>query len=1068
MARRPLPRAPDLVITQILSLARAGCRRYAAPGGVAHVWRKNLGNDKAPDQGPRAKDPGGIRIMTPDRLKRIEGLFHQALAWERGQREAFLDEACAGDADLRAEVASLLASDERAEKEERAVRRAIDGIAGGFIQETQPTPVGTRIGPYELIGELGRGGMGTVYLAARVDRAYQKQVAIKLIKRGMDTDEVLRRFRNERQILANLDHPHIGRLLDGGTTEDGQPYFVMEYIEGRPMDAYCDAHRLAIGARLGLFRTVCAAVHYAHQNLVVHRDLKPSNILVTADGAVKLLDFGIAKMLHPERTAETLTSTTAGPRPMTPEYASPEQARGAAVTTASDVYSLGVLLYKLLTGHRPYQFKNYLPQEIERSICEEEPEKPSTAIGRAEEVTGPDGRSRVRLTAESVSQARDSTAEQLRRRLSGDLDNIVLMALRKEPSRRYASAEQFSEDIRRHLAGLPVQAGKDTFGYRAGKFVRRHTVGVGMAAVFWLLVIGYGVTLFVQSARLTRERDRAVAAEQLTAQQRTQAERERDRAIAAERLAAEQRAEAEGARDAERAERRRAEALLGRAVKAEGQATAEAQRARTEAVTVQQVSGFLVNLFKVSDPRHAQGNTVTAREILDKGAEKITAELKGQPEVQARLMDAMGRVYGNLGLNDRAKPLLEEALNIRKRVLGEKHLAVAESLYTLGTYHHHKGNYPAAELLFRQALALRKELLGREHPLVARSLGDLGSLLSERGEYKVAESLLREALAMQRKFPDADQANEAKVLSQLATVLKRKGDYADAAPFYQEALALHRKLHPDNHDTLILLNNFGAFLMAKGDYQTAEPLLRETLALNRKLQGEEHPLTIATLNNLALLLHEMGHYEAAEPLYRQALTLARKSQGEEHRQVATNLNNLALLLYDKGDYKAAEELFRDVLTRQRQVWGADHPNVGYGLTNLARVLHDMGEHDTAEALYRQALALRQKTLPKGHADIASTQTWLGKLLTDRGDPQAGAPLLREALETRRRVLAPGDWRTAETESLMGGCLVTLDRYTEAEPLLVSSYTALKTKRGDQERRTQQALRRLINLYEAWG
>src|SRR5262249_48581618 len=292
----------------------------------------------------------------------------------------------------------------------------------------------------------GHGGMGVVYQAVRADDEYQKRVAIKLIKRGMDTEDILRRFRNERQILASLDHPNIAKLLDGGTTEDGLPFFVMEYIEGQSLTEYCDSHKLSTSERLKLFLEICAAVQHAHQNLIVHRDLKPNNIVITPDGTPKLLDFGIAKLLNPNLSSQTLALTAMMMPMMTRDYASPEQVRGEPITTASDIYSLGVLLYKLLTGHHPYRFTTPLPQEVERVICESAPERPSVIITRAEEVDVADGET-VTITPESVSSTRDGQPEKLRRILSGDLDNIILMAIRKEPQRRYASVEQFSEDI---------------------------------------------------------------------------------------------------------------------------------------------------------------------------------------------------------------------------------------------------------------------------------------------------------------------------------------------------------------------------------------------------------------------------------------------------------------------------------------------------------------------------------------------------------------------------------------------------------------------------------------------
>jgi eukaryotic-like serine/threonine-protein kinase len=446
--------------------------------------------------------------MTPERWQRINEMFHAALVLDGQERSAFLVAQSAGDDALRAKVAALLTSHDQAEG---FIQGSVFGNAAQLLVEDEAQAmIGQHIGLYKINREIGRGGMGTVYLATRDDDQYEKQVAIKVVKRGMDTDLVLARFRNERQILAGFDHPNIARLFDGGSTETGLPYFIMEYIEGQAIDEFCDTQRLSTASRLELFRTVCSAVQYAHQNLVIHRDIKPSNILVTAEGVPKLLDFGIAKLLHSEATQGAAT-TAIVQRLMTPEYASPEQVRGEHVTTVSDVYSLGVLLYELLSGHSPYQFKTLLPQDIAQVVSDSEPEKPSTVINRVEEVTT-GGRKGRKLTPESVSKTRDGRPEKLRRKLAGDLDNIVLMSMRKEPPRRYSSVGQFSEDIRRHLEGLPVVARKATLSYRAAKFVRRNTVAVAAAGVISLIVI-VGIAATGWETHVARgERARAEAA----------------------------------------------------------------------------------------------------------------------------------------------------------------------------------------------------------------------------------------------------------------------------------------------------------------------------------------------------------------------------------------------------------------------------------------------------------------------------------------------------------------------------------------------------------------------------
>ncbi|MCP4662706.1 MAG: serine/threonine protein kinase [bacterium] len=409
--------------------------------------------------------------MNPERWQQIKTILDEVLDLPPAQRRAFLDRACEEDPSLRQEVGAYIELDQ-------GLGDFMPEPAAPVDQESpEDTAADLRIGPYRTLRRIGEGGMGTVYLAVREDD-FEKRVALKLIRRGMDSEEIVRRFHNERQILAHLDHPNVARLLDGGTTEDGLPYFAMDYVEGESIDKYCDARKLSTPERLELFRQVCAALHFAHQNLVVHRDLKPSNILVTADGVAKLLDFGIAKLLSPQPGAQTV-KTEPGSRPMTIQYASPEQIRDQPITTASDVYSLGVLFYKLLTGRLPCHLDTCGRLQSMRVICEDEPARPSVAVRRREEIPAAGGT--AELTPESVSRTRDGDPRKLRRRLADDVDSIALMAMRKEPLNRYGSVEQFSEDIRCHQEGLPVIARRSTFTYRVTKFARRHKPGLAAA-----------------------------------------------------------------------------------------------------------------------------------------------------------------------------------------------------------------------------------------------------------------------------------------------------------------------------------------------------------------------------------------------------------------------------------------------------------------------------------------------------------------------------------------------------------------------------------------------------------
>jgi serine/threonine protein kinase len=423
--------------------------------------------------------------LSRERWQRVKAVLSAVLEAAPEDRQQCLEKECAGDFSIRAEVEGLLSLEPAAEN----AFPALPLLPPDQDEAPSPGRIGRRIGPYRIVEQIGVGGMGEVYRAFRDDDQYKKEVAIKLVRAGRDSNFVLSRFRNERQVLANLDHPNIGRLLDGGTTEDGMPYFVMELIVGQPIHQYCTARKLSITGRLRLFLQVCSAVQYAHQRLIVHRDLKPGNILVTPEGVPKLLDFGIAKILDPAE-AEVSDTTVSAFRPLTPGYASPEQIKGEPITTASDVYSLGVLLYELLTGHSPYHVASQAPHEIARAICEHQPARPSSTIMRRD--TSADG-----SHASCIDYSADNSPERLRKQLRGDLDSIVLMALRKEPQRRYSSVDQFAADIRRHLEKLPVSASRDTFRYRTAKFLARHRKSVAAAAALaFALLAGVAATLY--------------------------------------------------------------------------------------------------------------------------------------------------------------------------------------------------------------------------------------------------------------------------------------------------------------------------------------------------------------------------------------------------------------------------------------------------------------------------------------------------------------------------------------------------------------------------------------------
>jgi serine/threonine protein kinase/Tfp pilus assembly protein PilF len=766
------------------------------------------------------------------------------------------------------------------------------GSTGGTARE---------IGPYHLLQKIGEGGMGEVWVAEQ-EKPIQRRVALKLIKAGMDTRQVIARFESERQALAMMDHPAIAKVFAAGETEDGRPYFVMEYVQGVPITAYCDQNRLTTQERLELFKRVCDGVQHAHQKAIIHRDLKPSNILVAIQGEAavpKIIDFGVAKATAQSLTERTMF-TELGMIVGTPEYMSPEQAEmsGQNVDTRTDVYSLGAILYELLVGALPLDSKELRRagfDEIRRKIREEDPPKPSTKLSTMGEALA------------TQAQNRRTERPALIRQIRGDLDWITMKALEKDRTRRYGSPADFAADIERYLHHQPIIARPPSAVYKTKKFVRRHRIGVGVAASLAVLLVAFSGTTAIQARRIALERDRA----------------------------------------------------------------------NQEAETSKQVSEFLTSLFKVSDPSEARGNSITAREILDKGADKIARDLQGQPIVQARLMDTMGQVYHSLGLFDQALPLLKSALDVRRNTLNEKNLDVASSLQALGYLLIAKGDYAAAEPSLRESLAIRREILGSNHPDVATSLATLGELNYYKGDLDAAERFYREALAVRRQAPGEVHLEVADSLNDLAITLKAKGNYDEAGPMYRESLAIRRKGLGEDHPAIAQsLNNLGMFLYQeflnkKNDGAEAELLLRQALELNRRILGPNHPEVSTNINNLGLLLRDRGDLDQAISLFREGIELDRKNLGEGHPYVSSRMNNLASALVRKGDYLPAENLFRQSLVIQRITFSEKSWQIATTKLLLGGCLQEIKRFPEAESLLLEAFPIIRDSFGLTHARTKS-------------------------------------------------------------------------------------------------
>ena len=1010
--------------------------------------------------------------MNTTRWRKLKKIYAASRKCDPDTRGKFLDQACAGDSALRREADELLA----VSVDESFLRSPYRGVFSELLrQEVEDPIVGSKIGSYEVESALSSGGMGIVYLAHRADAAFEQEVAIKVIKRGMDSAAIKRRFRLEQQALGGLEHPHIARLIDGGVTEDGLNYFVMEYVQGRSIDEYCDERQLSTSQRLRLIRKVFAAVQYAHQHLVIHRDIKPSNILVTSDGEPKLLDFGIAKLLTADDSWQTPITQTGTQPIMTPMYASPEQIEGKPVSTATDVYSLGVVLYELLTGHHPHSENAGRTSEAARLTDHAPPEKPSSVVTRTGRDIDEDGSGMSAATPETVGATRGVGIDRLRRQLAGDIDNILLMALRWDPQRRYASVEQFSNDIQRHLDGLPVIAHADSVGYRLSKFVKRHKASVwAVAAIVLTLVIGVAGTVW-QSRVAAKERDKAVAAQRIAGAQRDAAERQKILAEEHSRRAVE------------------AEAAM-----------------RISADEAQHVADFLLNLFEVSDPDKARGNTITARELLDRGAARIGQELRTQPVLRAAFMHTIGRVYKKLGLFAVAADLLEQALALRRDALGERHALVADSLDALGAAYHQVGDYEKAIRLYTDSLAIRRELLGSRHPDVASSLNGLGATHFSQSEFDEAVRLHGEALTLYRDaFGDTHEA-VGRSLVFLADARHASGQLEQAERLYEQALDVFRSVLGENHSAYIsCLQGLANCIRDRGDLVRGKEILADVLAAHLRIYSEDHPVVAKALNHLAIAHARLGEFDEAESLFRRSLEIRRARFGPEHETVAAALNNVAAVLMSQSRNSEAEPLIRESLDIQMRIFGESHLGALEAMGNLATVEQQLGHLEEAERLSIKVLELTTKYLGEEHPNTQMAMGNLASVYELRDRVEEAATLFEKALEIRRRVYGEGHPRTlhslinlAGTRCLLGGtdegnsllqeavlhapevfppdhyfhsvitgkqgaCLVSAKEYERAEPLLLEAYAELKQKLGERNSGTMDVIRSLIDLYVGW-
>jgi serine/threonine-protein kinase len=871
--------------------------------------------------------------VNPDRWRLLAGILERAWDLSPERREELLARETDGDPVLRAEIDSLLAAE--AEAGSFLEHAAAEQLEPSRCAGGDELASGTRIGPYAVSTRLGRGGMGEVYLAERVDGQFRQSVALKLIRRGMDSAEIIQRFLSERQILARLVHPHIARLLDGGTAPDGRPWFALEYVEGLPISRFVAERAIGLEARLDLFEQVADAVRYAHQNLVVHRDLKPSNVLVTADGEVKLLDFGIAKVIQ-GAGGEGTTLTSRGEWLLTPEYGAPEQVRGEPVTTATDVYALGAVLYELLTGQRAHKVSDLTPMEMVRAVCEDVPAPPSAVA-----------------------------APEQRRRLRGDLDTIILKALAKEPGRRYPSAEALLEDLRRHRAGLPVHARPDSALYRARKFVRRHRLAVATTgAVALALAGGIGATLR-QSYATRREADKAARAKAVLVSvlETSITMQPGQQVIYPRELLQQGVVQVDSAFAAEPSMRQELFADLARIHHHLGYLL-EADSLLVRAVTAARQA------YGSGSPIVASRLTELARVRTDQGEYGAASLLLGEalaiyPARERGLhVDELARLLGYAGRLVAAESVLRAAAHQQQGFGGGSPLDLARIFGRLGEVLETRGNLPAADTAWTAALRVLPETVPADSVRLA-ALDGLALVRERRADLAEAERLRRQLLVLRRQ--GNDPVETAAAAGALARVLESRGSLGEAESLLEQALQLEtRHLRAEHPATLRTASDLALIAYRLGKRDEAEAAMRRILTVARRAAGATDPVSLTVAHNLGGMLAERGRTGEAAPLLREAWAGRERMFGKNAIEPAQTVRLLGVLAHRSGDLAAADSLLGRAFAAYRSAYPPGHPRLADALLSLGELRLDEGRRDEGLGLLREALTLRRNAL--GQAD----------------------------------------------------------------------------------------------------
>ena len=870
--------------------------------------------------------------MDSKRWKRINNIVDTALELEDEERTTYIEQECGGDAELKSQVTELLESIEKSETE-NFLEDAADfpqKLAADLADEDSASPLdassltGQQIGNYRIVELIDHGGMGSVYLAERADESYEQRVALKVLRRGMNTPENIERFRRERQILAKLDHPNIAKLLDGGVTEAGLPYLVMEYVEGTPLHEYCNEECLTVDQRLELFRTICRATQHAHANAIIHRDLKPSNILVRADGTVKILDFGIAKLLEPQDTGSTLYETRPGARLLTLGYAAPEQLEGPKVTTAVDTYTLGILLYELISGLHPFDLEGKGLSEIEQIIRTELPQSPSAKFRDLDEEK-----------QREIAQQRNTTPSRLTGELEGDLDAIALKALRKEPEERYYSAEQFISDLKKRRKNQPVLARDDTFSYKTRKFFKRHQTGLTWVAVTLLVITAVAAYYTVQ---LSQQRDRA-------RQEAEKAEEVTDFLVNVISRSNPYSSQQDVGLDV----------TLGTLLQ-EGRENINK--------TLEEQPAVRAELKTVMGEVYSQLGEYAAAESLLTDAIHIYDKVEPSPTVEkAEAIKMLGFMHQDNGDYQKAQELLKQALAAFEQTKGLMNREAAEIIARLGNLTwFNKGEFHSADSLLNKALTIEKKINPDNHLRIANVNNDLAAMKHGRGLLVEAKSYYSEAISGYRKLTET-HANLAIILGNYAAVLLDMGEYDKAEKVQREALRMHREQAGEKSiDVALGLGRLGKIALEESDYSEADSLLNLSMEKASSIFGSTHPYIARLHLDLGRLAMHKQEFQKAKELMQKARSEYQKVYPEKHPRQSDPLLRLGMLHLELGNISDAESYFAQSLDIRNASYPPESWHVAEAQAYYGRLLHRTEQYEKAERMlsksYENAMRIR--------------------------------------------------------------------------------------------------------------